>query len=132
MVSRALEKYLRISAKKLQPIARLISGKNVDEANYVLLNANKKGALILKSVLQSAISNAKRMPDKKVSVEDLYISRIEVNQGPSLKRYRAMTMGRAGSIRKRTSHVIMELDEQKKEKKIKEPKTKKEIKKRAV
>lgn len=110
MVTRALEKYLRISPKKLRPIARLLSNKKIDEALYILLNTNKKGALLLKKVIESALSNAKRIPEKKLTEKDLYISRVIINGGPSLKRHRAMSLGRAGMIRKRTSHVLVELD----------------------
>lgn len=110
MVTRALEKYLRISPKKLKPVADLVRQKKVENALYVLVNTNKKGALILKSVIESALSNAKRMPEKNFAEEDLYISKLVVNSGPVLKRYRAMSMGRAGVIRKRTSHVLVELD----------------------
>ncbi len=110
MVTRALEKYLRISPKKLRPIARLLKEKKVDEAIYTLVNTNKKGASLLKKAVESALSNAKRIPQKKFTEENLYISKVVVNPGPMLKRYRAMSMGRAGMIRKRTSHVLIELD----------------------
>ena len=110
MVTRALERYLRISPKKLRPIASLLKEKKVDQAIYALVNTNKKGASILKKVVESALSNAKRIPEKKFTEENLYISKVIVNPGPMLKRFRAMSMGRAGTIRKRTSHVLIELD----------------------
>ena len=110
MITRALEKYIRISPKKLQPIARLLRKKKVEEALYILINVNKKGASILRTVIESAFNNAKRLPEKKFTEADLYISKVVVNGGPMLKRYRAMSMGRAGTIRKRTSHVLVELD----------------------
>lgn len=119
MVTRALEKYLRISPKKMSPVARLVNRKMVNEALYILVNTNKKGARILKGVIDSALSNAKRLPEKNFEEEDLYISRVVVNPGPALKRYRAMSMGRAGLIKKRTSHVLVELDARKKTKKVK-------------
>ena len=111
MVTRALEKYLRISSKKLNPIAGLIRKQKVEDAIYLLINTNKKGALILKKVVESALSNAKRIPEKHYTEENLFISRVTVNGGPMLKRYRSMSMGRAGTIRKRTSHVLVELAE---------------------
>ena len=110
MITRAHEKYIRISPKKLRPIARLIKMKNVEEALYILVNTNKKGALVLKSAIESALHNAKRIPEKDFAEEDLYISKIIVNMGPALKRFRAMSMGRAGMIRKRTSHILVELN----------------------
>lgn len=110
MVTRALEKYLRISPKKLKPIAELLEKKKVNEALYLLVNTNKKGAVLLKKVVESALSNAKRIPEKKFNEENLYISKVAVNPGPTVKRFRAMSLGRAGKIRKRTSHVLIELD----------------------
>lgn len=114
MVTRALQKYLRIAPKKLVPLARLLGKKKVEEALYLLVSTNKKGALILKKVIDSAVSNAKRISEKNLTEADLYISKITVNSGPALKRHRAMSMGRAGLIRKRTSHVLVELDALKK------------------
>jgi len=110
MVARALERYIKISPKKLRPVARLVNRKKVEEALHALMNTNKKGAVILKAAIESAFANAKRIPEKKFDEEGLYISKIAVNSGPSLKRYRAMSMGRAGMIRKRTSHILVELD----------------------
>jgi len=110
MVTRALEKYLRISPKKLRPVANLLKRKKVDEATYILMNLNQKGARILQNVLNSALNNAKRLPGKSFTEENLFISRVCIDSGPSLKRYRAMSMGRAGVIRKRTSHILIELD----------------------
>ena len=124
MITRALEKYLRISPKKMRPITRLVSQKKVEEALYLLMNLKLKGAGILKKVLDSAINNAKRLPDKGYTEENLYISKISVNPGPALKRFRAMSMGRAGLIRKRTSHVLIELDLVK-EKSVKKQKSEK-------
>ena len=88
----------------------------------MLVSTNKKGAGILRTVLESALNNAKRIPEKKFEEEDLYISRLVVDMGPSLKRHRAMSMGRAGIIRKRTSHVLMELDAPKKAQKTRKAK----------
>ena len=110
MITRAVGKYLKISPKKLSLVTRLISRKKVDEAIYMLTCLNKKGAKLVKSIVESARSNASRIPEKKFNEADLYISKISVQMGPALKRFRAMSMGRAGTIRKRTSHVLVELD----------------------
>ncbi|MBN1353676.1 MAG: 50S ribosomal protein L22 [Candidatus Omnitrophica bacterium] len=110
MVTRALEKYIRISPKKLKPIAELVRKKSAEDAVNMLFTINKKGAAMLKKIIESAVSNAKKIPDKNFTETELFISKIVVNQGPTLKRYRAMSMGRAGVIRKRTSHVLVELD----------------------
>lgn len=85
------------------------------------MSMKQKGASILKITVESALNNAKRIPEKKFDEADLYISKIVVNEGPMLSRYRAMSMGRAGTIRKRTSHVLVELDAKEKVKKVKKP-----------
>jgi large subunit ribosomal protein L22 len=116
---------MKISPKKLRLVTDLVRGKKAEEAISLLINTNKKGARILRGVVESALNNAKRIPEKNFAEEDLYISKVAVDMGPSLKRYRAMSMGRAGIIRKRTSHVLVELDAPEKAR----TKTKKEAKK---
>jgi len=110
MITRALIRYLRISPKKLRPILELIKKKKVSEAIPILANTNKKGAGMLRKAVESALSNAKRIPEKNFLEEDLFITKVAVDAGPALKRFRAMSMGRAGTIRKRTSHLVVELD----------------------
>ncbi|MFH1380878.1 MAG: uL22 family ribosomal protein, partial [Candidatus Omnitrophota bacterium] len=88
------------------------------------------GAKIIKSVLESAYSNAKQIREKKFNEDDLYVSKISVIMGPSLKRFRAMSMGRAGTIRKRTSHVLIELDVPKDSKIKPSSRTKRKVKTR--
>ena len=110
MVTRALARYLKIAPKKLQPVLRLVRRKPVEEALYILFSTNNKGAAMLRSVINSAVSNAKRIPEKNIKETDLFISKVTADQGPALKRFRAMSMGRAGMIRKRTSHILVELD----------------------
>ncbi len=121
MITRALAKYIKIAPKKLQPIARLLRNKRVEEAVYLLANMNKKGASILRIAVESALNNAKRIPEKKFNETDLYISKVVINEGPALSRHRAMSMGRAGTIRKRTSHVLIELNAKETTKKAKKP-----------
>ncbi len=107
MVAKAILRYARISPKKMRPVAFLIWGKRVYEAESILKSLNKKGARILEKLLTSAIYNAK---NKGFSEDKLFVSRIVVNQGPCFKRYRAASFGRAVMIRKRTSHILIELD----------------------
>ncbi len=68
---------------------------------------NKKGAYYLRKVLKSAMANAK---NKGYEEGKLFISKAIANCGPVLKRYRAASFGRASMIRKRTSHILIELD----------------------
>ncbi|MFP4082005.1 MAG: 50S ribosomal protein L22 [Candidatus Aminicenantes bacterium] len=113
MVSRAAAKYVRISPQKCRLIADLIKDRYVGEALTILHFSNKKKAsLIVEKVLRSAIANAQqKVPD--IDVDNLYISRVFINRGPQMKRFRAAAMGRVSRILKRTSHVHIFLEEKK-------------------
>mgnify|MGYP006278147761 CR=1 FL=1 len=103
MEARAIAKYMRISPRKVQVVADLVRGKKVDEALAILKFTPRKGADILEKVLKSAIANAENNFD--MDRDDLYISEVYANQGPTLKRWRPRAQGRAFQIRKRTSHI---------------------------
>jgi len=112
-VSRAVAKYVRISPQKARLVADLIRDRYVGEALTILrFSAKKKSSLIIEKVLRSAIANAQQK-SPQIDVDELYISRIFVNQGPQMKRIRPAPMGRAYRILKRTSHVTIYLEEKK-------------------
>ena len=108
MVSKAVARFIRISPRKTRLVANYIKGKNVGDALAILSNLNKRACVYLEEVLRSAIANAKRNPD--IEENTLYISKLLVDGGPMLKRFRAGSMGRAMAIRHRTSHITVELD----------------------
>lgn len=108
MVTRAVLRYVRISPRKVRPVIPLIKGKNPEEAISILFSVKKKASLYLIDLLNSAIANARRI--QGVDIADLYISNLIASGGPQMKRFRAGSMGRAGMIRKRTSHITLELD----------------------
>ena len=108
MISKAVSKYLRISPQKARLVIALIKGKQVGDAMDILKGTNKKAARLIAKVLYSAVANAGRLPH--VQEENLFISNIFADGGPMLKRFRAETMGRASQIKKRTSHITVELD----------------------
>jgi len=107
-VTRAKARFIRVSPRKVRQVIDLIRGKDVQQALMVLNNLNKKSARIVAKVLNSAIANAHN--NHGLKIQDLYISRIFADQGPMLKRYRAASMGRAVMVRRRTSHITVELD----------------------
>ncbi len=109
MEARALAKYVRISPRKVQIVADLVRGKDVEEAIAILKFTPKKGASILEKVVKSALANAENNYD--MDRENLYISKVYANQGPTMKRYRPRAQGRAFHIRKRTSHIGVVLAE---------------------
>jgi len=109
MVTKAVARYIRISPRKFRLIIPLVKGKNPEAAIAILMNVKKGACVYAIELLKSAIANAKRK--QGVDVSNLYISRFFADCGPTLKRFRAASMGRASTIRKRTSHITVELDE---------------------
>lgn len=111
MIARALEKYLKTSSKKMRLVVDLVRGKSVKYALEMLPSVNKKTADMVLQAVKSAYYNVKvKYPEEKYPEDVLYISKITANEGPSLKRYRAASMGRASMIIKRSSHLLVELD----------------------
>jgi len=115
-------RYLRIAPRKVRLVTDLIRGKPVEEAQTVLNFTIKKGAQPLLKLLKSAIANAKN--NFQLDPANLYISKILVDEGPKLKRWRARARGMASEIQKKTSHVTIVLDEV-----VKKPKKMKKVKK---
>ena len=109
METKAVAKYIRMSPQKVRLVVDLIRGKKVEEANNILLYARKYAAGTVAKVLKSAIANAAQNPN--IDENTLYIKEIYVDQGPSLKRWRARAQGRAAGIKKRTAHITVVLDE---------------------
>ena len=105
----AKAKAMRISPIKVRIVGDLIKRKNINEALGILEFTPRKGAFILKKLLDSAIGNARQK--KYVDVDTLYVKNVVVNEGPALKRFLPRAMGRATPIRKRMSHITLILDE---------------------
>ena len=96
-------KKARSSAQKLRLVANCIRGKKVDQAINILNFSNKKAALLIKKVLESAISNAEN--NSGADIDLLKISEILIDQGPTMKRMLPRAKGRADQILKRTSNI---------------------------
>jgi large subunit ribosomal protein L22 len=110
MEARAVAKYIRMSPQKVRLVVDLVRGKKVEEARQILLFTRKYAAGQVSKVLNSAIANAKQNPNIDENI--LFVKKVFVDQGPSLKRWRARAQGRAAAIKKRTSHITVVLDEQ--------------------
>jgi len=110
MQAKAVAKYIRMSPQKVRLVADLIRGKRVEDARVLLQFTTKYAAEPVQKALLSALANAKQNPN--IDEHILYVKEIFVDQGPSLKRWRARAQGRAASIKKRTSHITVVLDEQ--------------------
>ena len=109
MEVRAIAKYIRVSPQKVRLVVDLVRGKEVGAAANVLSLTRKKTAATVLKLLKSAVANAKMNP--VIDENILYIKKIFVDQGPALKRWRARAQGKAASIKKRTSHITVILDE---------------------
>lgn len=105
METRAKLTYARISPQKCRLVADQIRGLPVEQALQLLTFSPKKGAGIVKKVLESAIANAEH--NDGADIDELKVSRIFVDQGPTLKRMRARAKGRGNRILKRTSHITV-------------------------
>ena len=113
MEAKAIEKFIRISPRKLRYVADVVRNKSVEEAVDILTFTPKKAASILKKAVESAAANATE--NHEMDEDGLFISRIMVNEGPILKRFRPRARGRATRIRKRTSHLTVVVSDGKEE-----------------
>lgn len=102
-------KYLRVTARKTREVIDLIRGKTATEAKILLSFAVRKSAIPVLKLLNSAINSAKN--NLSIDEENLYISKITVDEGPTLKRWHAMSRGRAYPIMKRSAHITIILSE---------------------
>ena len=97
----------RLSAQKARLVADQIRGKGVEDALDILAFSTKKGAEIIKKVLESAIANAEH--NAGADVDELKVKTIFVDEGVSLKRIKPRAKGRADRITKRTCHITVKV-----------------------
>ena len=105
METKATLRGVRLSFDKGRLVADLIRGKKVDQALNILQFTQKKAAVIIKKVLESAIANAEH--NDGADIDELKVKTIFVEQGTSLKRFTARAKGRGNQIRKPTCHVYV-------------------------
>ena len=109
MEVKARLRFVRIAPRKARLVADLIRGKRSEEALNILNFTKKAAAKILIKLLKSAIANATQK--KTVDIDRLYVKQIMVDQGPTMKRFQPRALGRATTVRRRTSHINIILDE---------------------
>jgi large subunit ribosomal protein L22 len=104
----AREKYVRVSPLKIRQVLGLIKDRDVEEALNILHFTPKRAATVVEKALRSAVANF-FLDEKaaKISPHDIYIKNVYVDQGPTLRRFRPMSMGRVGKVRRRTSHITI-------------------------
>ena len=101
----------RISPQKVRLVADQVRGLPIEQALQILTFSPKKAAVLVKKVLESAVANAEH--NDGADIDELKVSKIFVDQGPTLKRMRARAKGRGTRILKRTSHITVAVAEKK-------------------
>ena len=95
----------RLSAQKARLVADQVRGLPVDKALSLLTFSPKKGAVLIKKLLESAIANAEH--NEGADIDALKVALIYVDKGPSLKRFSARAKGRGNRIEKQTCHIVL-------------------------
>lgn len=105
MEAKAILRFVRVAPRKARLVVDLIRGKNAAEALTILKFTPRHAAKVVEKILKSAVANAaqKEMGD----VDGLWVSKVCVDGGPTMKRMEPRAMGRANTIRKRTSHITL-------------------------
>ena len=112
MISKASGKFIRMSPQKARLVVDLIRGKDVNEALMTLKFTNKGATSEIEKVVRSAVANASQKSET-IDVDDLFVEKAFINEGPRLKRIRPAPMGRAYRYQRRTCHITVELGEKK-------------------
>lgn len=107
-VWQAKYKYARMSARKVRLIVDMIRGRNAQEALNILKFTPNRAAGMISKTLTSAIANAS---EAEANVESLVVSEARVDEGPVMKRFQPKDRGRAHPILKRTSHIVVAVEQ---------------------
>ena len=102
-------KFVRVSPRKARLVADTIRGRTVPEARTVLAFTERAAAVDVEKVLSSAVANAESNPALHWNGDDLVVHAVYVDEGPTLKRWRARARGRVASIKKRTCHITVQV-----------------------
>ena len=130
MEVKATARYLRVSPKKVRLVIDVVRGMDVVKAQVQLQTLRKDATKYVSKLLNSAIANAEH--NNELKRDNLYIKKITADGGPILHRWRPRAHGRAGAIRKRTTHITIVLDERVPTEKKADKKDKKTVKSKEV
>jgi large subunit ribosomal protein L22 len=111
MLAKAVLRYARVTPRKARRVVDLIRGRRAGEALISLRFMPYRAARLVEKLLKSAMSNAQQK-NNNIDPENLRISEVFVDQGPTMKRLEPRAMGRANIIKKRTSHITIHLSEE--------------------
>ena len=103
----ATAKFVRVSPRKARLVADHIRGRSVPEARTILAFTERAAAVDVEKVLRSAVANAESNPALHWRGDDLVVAAVYVDEGPTLKRWRARARGRIARIKKRTCHITV-------------------------
>jgi large subunit ribosomal protein L22 len=106
---RAEAKWVRVSPRKARLVTEHIRGRSVPEARTVLAFTQRAAAREIEKVLRSAVANAETNPSLNWNGDDLMVSAAYVDEGPTIKRWRARARGRVARIHKRTCHITIKV-----------------------
>ena len=106
---KATAKFVRVSPRKARLVADHIRGRSVPEARTILAFTERAAAIDVEKVLSSAVANAESNPALHWSGDDLVVHSVFVDEGPTLKRWRARARGRTSPIMKRTCHITVQV-----------------------
>jgi large subunit ribosomal protein L22 len=107
IVVRASSRYVRVAPRKARLIADQVRGLHIDQARALLEFSPRGAAQDIRKLIESAASNAENNHD--LIADEMLISEITVDEGPTLRRFRPRAMGRASRINKRTCHIAVAL-----------------------
>ena len=107
----AVAKFVRVSPRKARLVTDHIRGRTVPEARTILAFTTRAAAIEVDKVLRSAVANAESNPALHWSGDDLVVAAAFVDEGPTLKRWRARARGRVARIRKRTCHITVQVSQ---------------------
>ena len=106
----AKHRFARISPRKTRLVADMIRGRNVDDAITMLRFSKQRASIMIEKVIRSAVANASEQ-SAAPSRNTLFVSVARVDAGPVIKRFQPKDRGKAYPINKRTSHIVIEVDE---------------------
>ena len=106
---KATAKFVRVSPRKARLVADNIRGRSVPEARTILAFTERAAAVDVEKVLSSAVANAESNPALHWNGVDLVVHAVFVDEGPTLKRWRARARGRVARIKKRTCHITIQV-----------------------
>lgn len=108
MAFKATHRYARIAPRKARLILDLIRGRDVDDALALLKFSKKRAAVLVDKVVRSAVANA---GEQEADTGSLYVKEAWADPGPTMKRFMPKDRGKAYNIMKRTSHLVVSLEE---------------------